>query len=189
MILIIDNYDSFTFNLKQAFEVLGHRCKVVRNDQITTAQIRALAPEYIVLSPGPGNPDSAGITLAAIRELAPEIPMLGVCLGLQAIAQAMGGRVIRAPQPKHGKVSRVFHSESGLFEGVESGFVAARYHSLMAERRSLPKCLEITAQTEDGIIMALRHREYRLEGVQFHPESIATVQGPRILQNFAGARR
>ncbi len=188
MMLIIDNYDSFTFNLKQAFEILGHRCQVVRNDEITVEQIRALAPEYVVLSPGPGNPDSAGITLEVVRELAPEIPILGVCLGLQAMAQAMGGRVIRAPRPKHGKVSRVFHSETGLFAKVENGFSAARYHSLMVERESLPSCLEITAETRDGIIMALRHRRYRLEGVQFHPESIATAQGLRILENFAGAR-
>ena len=189
MILILDNYDSFTFNLKQAFETLGHRCEVVRNDEITPAQIRALAPEGLVLSPGPGNPDSAGITLSAVVELAAELPIFGVCLGLQAIAQAMGGRVIRAPRPKHGKVSRVFHSGKGLFGGVEDGFLAARYHSLMVERESLPSCLEITAETEDGIIMAVRHRKYRLEGVQFHPESIATAQGPRLLENFAGVGR
>lgn len=184
MILLIDNYDSFTFNLYQYIEELGHRCKVVRNDEKTVEQIRKLKPSRIVLSPGPGDPDSAGVTLQVIRELQGKIPILGVCLGHQAIGQAFGGRVIRAPMMMHGKLSAVKHDGRGVFKGVASPFQATRYHSLIVEKKSLPKCLRITATSADGLIMGLRHSELPIEGVQFHPESIMTEGGKSMIGNF-----
>jgi anthranilate synthase/aminodeoxychorismate synthase-like glutamine amidotransferase len=186
MILLIDNYDSFTYNLKQYIEELGSQCVVYRNDAIGLEQIATLSPRRIVISPGPGNPDSAGITLDLIRSFAGRIPILGVCLGHQAIGQAFGGKVIRAPRPKHGKISRVSHHGKGLFAGVPSPFNVARYHSLIVERESLPDCLEISAESEDGLIMGLRHRKLEVQGVQFHPESIATENGRELLGNFVG---
>jgi para-aminobenzoate synthetase component 2 len=184
MILIIDNYDSFTYNLVQYFGELGAEPQVVRNDQITIAGIEALRPEKIVLSPGPCTPDDAGITLDVIRHFAGKLPLLGVCLGHQAMGQAFGGRVIRAPYLMHGKTSRILHDGRTIFRGMENPFVATRYHSLIVERESLPPELEISATTSDGLIMGLRHREFICEGVQFHPESIMTADGRRLLGNF-----
>jgi len=184
MILIIDNYDSFTYNLVQYFGELGAEPQVVRNDQITIAGIEALRPEKIVLSPGPCTPDDAGITLDVIRHFAGRLPLLGVCLGHQAMGQAFGGRVIRAPYLMHGKTSRILHDGRTIFRGMENPFVATRYHSLIVERESLPPELEISATTSDGLIMGLRHREFICEGVQFHPESIMTADGRRLLGNF-----
>ncbi len=189
MILLIDNYDSFTFNLYQYIEELGHRCKVIRNDEKTVEQIAKLKPSRIVLSPGPGDPDSAGVTLQVIRELQGKFPILGVCLGHQAIGQAFGGRVIRAPMMMHGKLSAVTHDGRGIFKGVASPFQATRYHSLIVEKKTLPKCLKITATSSDGLIMGLRHKELPVEGVQFHPESIMTEGGKAMIGNFLrGAR-
>jgi anthranilate synthase/aminodeoxychorismate synthase-like glutamine amidotransferase len=184
MILLIDNYDSFTYNLYQMIEQLGHACQVRRNDEIEISDIHDMTPKKIVISPGPGEPDSAGVTLAVIKTFSGQIPILGVCLGHQAIGQAFGGRVIRAPRPKHGKTSRITHFDSGIFKGVNSPFSATRYHSLVVAESSLPDCLEITARSEDGLIMGLRHREHQTEGVQFHPESIATENGSALLSNF-----
>jgi anthranilate synthase component 2 len=189
MLLLIDNYDSFTFNLAQYLGELGEDVKVVRNDALDVAGIRALAPERIVISPGPGTPDDAGITLAAIRSLAGDIPILGVCLGHQAIGQAFGGRVVRARQIVHGKTSAVRHLGTGVFAGLPNPIEATRYHSLVVADTSLPECLEVTAWTEtlDGSvdeIMGLRHRTLAVEGVQFHPESIATRDGLDLLRNF-----
>jgi anthranilate synthase component 2 len=190
MILLIDNYDSFTYNLKQYVEELGHDCVVHRNDAISLREIEALAPKRIIISPGPGTPDSAGITLALISHFSGKIPILGVCLGHQAIGQAFGGRVVRAPTPMHGKISVVNHVCSGVFENLSRPLRVARYHSLVVERSSLPSCLEVTAESEDGLVMALRHRAYvgghAIEGVQFHPESIATENGHQLLSNFLG---
>ncbi len=186
MILLIDNYDSFTYNLYQYFEELGAHCKVVRNDEVTVAQIRELKPDGIVLSPGPGNPDEAGVCLSTIQELGPEIPLLGICLGHQAIGQAFGGKVIRARKLRHGKTSPILHDGKGLFQGLQSPFRATRYHSLVVEPESLPECLEVTAHTEDGVVMGLRHRTFPIQGVQFHPESILTESGKNILSNFLG---
>ncbi len=187
MILLVDNYDSFTFNLKQCIEALGRECRVVRNDAITVDEVRALRPRGIVLSPGPGNPDSAGITLEVVRRLAGFAPILGVCLGHQSIGQAFGGRVVRAPRPRHGKLSRILHRGLGVFAGLDGPLEAARYHSLVVERRTLPAALEVTAETEDGLIMGLRHRSLPVEGVQFHPESIATRRGPQLVRRFLEA--
>ncbi|GAB4574559.1 MAG: aminodeoxychorismate/anthranilate synthase component II [Anaerolineae bacterium] len=187
MILVIDNYDSFTYNLVQQMGELGADLHVVRNDQITLDGIRDLAPERIVISPGPGTPDDSGISLAVLRELGPTTPILGVCLGHQAIGQVFGGRVVRAPRLMHGKTSMVYHRDTPLFTGVPSPFEATRYHSLIVEE-PLPDTLEVTAFTEDGVVMALRHRQYPIVGVQFHPESILTAFGPRILQNFLDGR-
>jgi para-aminobenzoate synthetase component 2 len=184
MILIIDNYDSFTYNLVQYLGELGADLQVERNDRITIAGIEARRPEKIVLSPGPCTPDDAGITLEVIRHFAGRIPLLGVCLGHQAMGQAFGGRVIRAPYLMHGKTSRILHDGRTIFQGIDNPFVATRYHSLIVERESLPAELEISATTSDGLIMGLRHREYLCEGVQFHPESIMTVEGKRLLGNF-----
>jgi len=184
MILLIDNYDSFTYNIKQYIEELGSRCEVYRNDAISLEEIRSLDPTGIVISPGPGDPDSAGITLDLIREFSGEIPILGVCLGHQAIGQAFGGRVVRAPCPTHGKVSTITHQGKGVFAGVQSPFRAARYHSLMIEKEFLPACIEVTAESEDGVIMGIRHRSKKVEGVQFHPESIATEYGHEFLRNL-----
>lgn len=183
MILVIDNYDSFTYNLVQLLGELGAEICVARNDQITLDEARALRPSHIVISPGPGTPDDGGISLDVIRELGPTTPTLGVCLGQQAIGQAFGGKVVRAPRLMHGKTSAVYHKNARLFTGIPNPFEATRYHSLIVEE-PLPDELEVTAFTEAGEIMALQHREYPIVGVQFHPESILTQFGPRLLQNF-----
>jgi anthranilate synthase component 2 len=189
MILMIDNYDSFTYNLVQYLGELGAEVETVRNDAVTPARVRELAPEGIVISPGPCTPDEAGVSLGLVSELAGEIPMLGVCLGHQCIGQVFGGRVVRARQVMHGKTSMIHHDGQGVFAGLPQPFEATRYHSLVVERESLPDCLEITAwtETEDGEIdeiMGLRHRELAIEGVQFHPESILTAHGHDLLRNF-----
>jgi len=184
MILVIDNYDSFTYNLVQYLGELGAELKVVRNDQITIPEIERLAPAKIVLSPGPCTPDAAGITLDAIRHFAGKLPLLGVCLGHQAMGQAFGGKVVRAPYLMHGKTSQILHDGRSLFEGIENPFIATRYHSLILDRSSIPPMLEISATTSDGLVMGLRHREFFCEGVQFHPESIMTTAGKQLLRNF-----
>ena len=184
MILLIDNYDSFTYNLAQYLGQLGETLEVRRNDQISIEEIDRLGPERIVISPGPGTPRRAGITIPVVREFAGRIPILGVCLGHQAIGEAFGGRVIRAPQIMHGKVSAIRHDGKTIFRGLPQGFAATRYHSLIVERKSLPDVLEISAETEDGIIMGLRHRKMNVEGVQFHPESVLTEVGLQLLRNF-----
>ena len=184
MILMIDNYDSFTYNLVQALRSLGADVKVVRNDEIDVDGIAALAPEAIVLSPGPGNPDSAGVTLAAVKAFAGKVPIFGVCLGHQSVAQAFGARIVRAKRLMHGKTSRVRHDGKGVFEGVEQGFSAMRYHSLAVDRATLPDCFEVSAESEDGEIMGLRHKTLPIESVQYHPESIGTPEGMRQLANF-----
>ena len=189
MILLIDNYDSFTFNLVQFLGDLGARCEVVRNDQISVADAIARAPEAIVLSPGPCTPNEAGICLALISAAAGRIPLLGVCLGHQAIGQAFGGEVVRAPAPMHGKVSHVRHDGSDIFAGLPSPFSATRYHSLIVRAETLPDVLVTTARTDDGLIMGLRHRSLPVFGVQFHPESIASEHGHDLLRNFLSIAR
>ena len=184
MILMIDNYDSFTYNLVQAFRELGADMQVIRNDQIDVDGIRALVPAALILSPGPGNPDSAGVTLAAIKEFAGKVPLFGVCLGHQSIAQAFGGRIVHAKRLMHGKTSRIHHDGRGVFAGLEQDFPAMRYHSLAVERESLPDCFEISAETEDGEIMGLRHKTLPIESVQYHPESIGTPEGMKQMRNF-----
>jgi para-aminobenzoate synthetase component 2 len=184
MILVIDNYDSFTYNLVQYLGELGADLQVNRNDKITLDEIHSLAPEKIVVSPGPCTPNEAGISVSVIERFAGEIPILGVCLGHQSIGQAFGGKVVGAPDIMHGKVSNIHHDGRSIFDGLEQDFVATRYHSLIVERDSLPDCLEISAETADGLIMGLRHREHHVEGVQFHPESILTGQGKSLLKNF-----
>lgn len=184
MILVIDNYDSFTYNLVQFFGELGAEPRVFRNDRITTKQIRELKPEKIVISPGPGVPGNAGVTIEVIREFAGKIPILGVCLGNQAIGEAFGGRVVRAPYLMHGKTSEICHDSATIFRGLPYRFKATRYHSLIVEKGELPESLEVSATTPDGLIMGLRHREFPIEGVQFHPESVMTEHGKRLLQNF-----
>ena len=189
MLLMIDNYDSFTFNLVQYLQMLGAEVRVERNDALTVAQVAALAPDRIVISPGPCTPNEAGISLALVRELGARIPILGVCLGHQAIGQAYGGRVVRAGRIMHGKTSPIRHRGSGVFAGLPDGYAATRYHSLAVEQATLPECLEVTAWTEhaDGSveeIMGLRHREHPVQGVQFHPESILTEHGHALLENF-----
>ena len=184
MLLMIDNYDSFTYNLVQYLGELGQHVAVYRNDRITLNDIEALAPSHIVISPGPCTPNEAGISVELAEVYGGEIPILGVCLGHQSIAQAFGGRVIRAQILMHGKTSMISHCETGLFAGLPSPFQATRYHSLVVERSSLPECFEITATAEDGEIMALRHQRYPVVGVQFHPESILTQHGHRLLDNF-----
>jgi len=184
MIALIDNYDSFTYNLAQYLGELGAQVRVFRNDQIAVDEVAALGPSHVVLSPGPGTPDDAGITLALIARLAGSVPLLGVCLGHQAIGQAFGGKVVRAGRVMHGKVSHIRHDGGGVFTGVPDEFVATRYHSLVVERESLPACLAVTAQSEDGEIMGLRHRGLAVEGVQFHPEALLTEHGHKMLQNF-----
>jgi anthranilate synthase/aminodeoxychorismate synthase-like glutamine amidotransferase len=185
MILVIDNYDSFTYNLVQYLGELGAGVVVRRNNEVTADEIESLDPARIVISPGPGRPEQAGVTLDAIRRFGPRKPILGVCLGHQAIGMAFGGAVVRAGVPMHGKTSSIKHDERGVFAGVGNPFTAARYHSLIVERSSLPAELEIAAETEhEGIVMGLRHREYPVHGVQFHPESIMTRQGMRMLENF-----
>ena len=184
MLLVIDNYDSFTYNIVQYFGELGAEVKVVRNDEVSLADIERLAPSHLCISPGPCTPDEAGISCAAIEHFAGKIPLLGVCLGHQAMGQVFGGKVIRAPRLMHGKVSSITHSQTGLFKGLDSPLLVTRYHSLLVERESLPSCLKITAETEEGDIMALEHRELPLHGVQFHPESIKTEHGKAMFQNF-----
>jgi len=185
MVLVIDNYDSFTYNLVQYLGELGQTVEVRRNNKVTLDQIEnELRPEKIVISPGPGTPNDAGITLDVIRRFSGRVPLLGVCLGHQSIGQAFGGRVIRAPELMHGKASEVSHDGKTIFAGLTDRFLAGRYHSLIVEKQSLPSCLEISAQTKDDIIMGLRHRELKVEGVQFHPESILTSQGKQLLANF-----
>jgi para-aminobenzoate synthetase component 2 len=185
IILVIDNYDSFTYNLVQYLGELGEEVEVRRNDAVTVEEVETfLRPDKILISPGPGTPDEAGVSLAVIERFAGRVPLLGVCLGHQAIGQAFGGRVVRAPSLVHGKASEVCHDGKTIFEGLEYRFKAGRYHSLMVERESLPACLEVSATTPDGVIMGLRHRELKIEGVQFHPESILTADGKRLLSNF-----
>ena len=184
MLLMIDNYDSFTYNLVQYFGELGEDVRVFRNDEITLDQIEALSPDRICISPGPCTPNEAGVSLGVFERFAGRVPILGVCLGHQALGQAFGGKVIRAKTLMHGKTSPVAHTGVGVFAGLPTPFEAARYHSLAVERSSLPECLEVTAWTVDGEIMGLRHRTLPVEGVQFHPESIATEHGHTMLQNF-----
>lgn len=184
MILVLDNYDSFTYNLVQYLGEFGVTQKVVRNDQITVDEIAEMKPDRIVISPGPCTPAQAGISIEAIQKLHKSIPMLGVCLGHQAIGEAFGGKVGKASAIFHGKTSQIFHTGEGLFKNLPSPFTATRYHSLIVEKNSLPSSLEVTAWTADGVIMALRHKEYPVFGVQFHPESIATQHGKEILNNF-----
>jgi anthranilate synthase component 2 len=183
MIVLIDNYDSFTWNLYHYLGDLGAETVVHRNDKISTGQVISSKPEAIVISPGPGTPDSAGICLELIEKAAASIPIFGVCLGLQAIGQCFGGKVVRAPTQMHGKLSQISHRGEGVFNGVPQGFDATRYHSLIVERETLPECFEVTAET-DGLIMGLRHKNYNVHGVQFHPESIASEHGHGILRNF-----
>ena len=189
MLLMIDNYDSFTFNLVQYFQQLGADVRMVRNDAMSVEEIAALKPDQIVISPGPGNPDQAGVSLAVIEQLGPHIPLLGVCLGHQAIGQVFGGHVIRAGKIMHGKVSAMRHHGRGVFSGLPDGYTATRYHSLVVDKQRLPDCLEITAWTEneDGSmeeVMGLRHKTLPIEGVQFHPESVLTEHGHALLKNF-----
>jgi para-aminobenzoate synthetase component 2 len=184
VILVIDNYDSFTYNLVQYFGELGEEVKVRRNDEIGLEEIAAMRPDHILISPGPCTPNEAGISLELINRFKGEIPILGVCLGHQSIGQAFGGEVVRADKLMHGKTSEITHDGRTIFAGIASPFTATRYHSLIVRRETLPDCLEISAQTEDGEIMGLRHKEYAIEGVQFHPESIVTDHGLRLLQNF-----
>ncbi len=184
MILMIDNYDSFTYNLVQAFESLGKKILVFRNDQISIEEIEKLSPSCIVISPGPGTPSNAGITVNVIKHFASDVPILGVCLGHQAIAEAFGGRIIRAPRIMHGKTSLIYHDGKTIYKGIPNPFEAVRYHSLIVDKNSLPDCLQITAWTDIDEIMGIRHREYPIEGVQFHPESIMTKKGNDLLKNF-----
>ena len=184
MIVMIDNYDSFTYNLVQYFGELGEEVRVFRNDETTVDAVAALDPAGIVISPGPCTPNEAGMTLELIERLAPTVPILGVCLGHQSIGQAFGGKVVRAKLVMHGKTSHIRHDGKGVFAGVPDGFVATRYHSLVVERASLPDCLEVSAESEDGEIMGLRHRTLAVEGVQFHPEALLTEHGHQMLQNF-----
>jgi len=186
-VLVIDNYDSFVYNLVQELGELGADPVVYRNDAIDVAGIRAEAPDAVLISPGPGRPDDAGVSLTVIAELAGEIPILGVCLGHQAIGQAYGGDVVSAPSLMHGKTSAVHHQGHGVFKGLPDPFVATRYHSLVVEPATLPDVLEVTARTADGVIMGLRHRTLAVEGVQFHPESLLTPEGPSLLANFLAA--
>ncbi|MCG7380680.1 aminodeoxychorismate/anthranilate synthase component II [Paenibacillus sp. ACRSA] len=188
MILVIDNYDSFTYNLVQYLGELGETVEVRRNDEIDLVGIEALAPDHILISPGPCTPTEAGISLAVIDHFKGSIPIFGVCLGHQSIGQAFGGNVIRADRMMHGKTSEMHHNGTSVFAGLPSPFTATRYHSLIVERSSLPDCLEITAETAEGEIMGLRHKEYAIEGVQFHPESIITDHGHQMLRNFLSGR-
>jgi anthranilate synthase/aminodeoxychorismate synthase-like glutamine amidotransferase len=183
-VLIVDNYDSFTYNLYQYLGELGTEPRVVRNDELTAEAALALEPDRIVISPGPGTPDQAGITLELIRRAAGRVPVLGVCLGHQALGQVFGGRVVRAPKLMHGKTSEIHHDGRTVFTRLPAPFTATRYHSLVVARETVPECLEVSAWTDDGVVMGLRHREHALEGVQFHPESILTTVGKDLLRNF-----
>jgi len=185
-VVVIDNYDSFTYNLVQALGALGCDLVVVRNDAVDTDAVDGLAPDAIVLSPGPGRPEDAGVTPRVVDELSPRVPMLGVCLGHQAICQSFGGTIVAAPEIVHGKPSEVRHVGTGLYDGIPNPFVAGRYHSLVADRTTLPEALEVTAWTDD-VVMGVRHRTLPVEGVQFHPESILTDEGPRVLANFVAS--
>jgi anthranilate synthase component 2 len=187
MLLMIDNYDSFTYNLVQYLGELGQEVVVYRNDEIDLDKINALKPRYIVISPGPCTPNEAGISVPLIKEFAGKIPLLGVCLGHQSIGQAFGGKIIHAKQVMHGKTSQVSHLDTGVFKGLPDPFTATRYHSLVIERETIPDCLEITASTDDGEIMGVRHKTLAVEGVQFHPESILTEHGHDLLNNFLKA--
>jgi len=188
MLLMIDNYDSFTYNLVQYFGELGQEVQVYRNDEISLEQIAALKPAHLVISPGPCTPNEAGVSVAAIKQFAGQIPILGVCLGHQSIGQAFGGKIVHAKQLMHGKTSEIHHKNIGVFAGLPDPFTATRYHSLVIERESLPDCLEITAWTDDGEIMGVRHKTLAVEGVQFHPESILTEHGHAMLENFLKGR-
>jgi anthranilate synthase/aminodeoxychorismate synthase-like glutamine amidotransferase len=183
-LLLIDNYDSFTYNLVQAFLVLGADVRVYRNDAITLEEARALEPTHLCISPGPGTPQRAGVSMAMVREFAGEIPVLGVCLGHQSIVEVFGGKVVRAGRLMHGKTSLVDHDERGVFEDIPAGCEVGRYHSLIAEPDSMPEALEVSARTPEGEIMGARHRQFLVEGVQFHPESVLTPDGPAMLRNF-----
>jgi para-aminobenzoate synthetase component 2 len=187
MILVIDNYDSFTYNLVQYLGEMGEELAVHRNDQITVDEVEALTPERIIISPGPCTPNEAGISVETIRRMAGKTPILGVCLGHQSIGQAFGGEVVRAGRLMHGKTSPVHHDGRSIFRGLPSPFQATRYHSLLVRRESLPECLEVSAETEEGEIMGLRHRDLPVEGVQFHPESVLTEHGKELLRNFVRA--
>ncbi len=189
MLLLIDNYDSFTYNLYQYLSELGAEIEVRRNDQVTLDEIEVMQPDSIVISPGPCTPNEAGLSCQIIETFGPRIPLLGVCLGLQAIGQVYGGRVIRAPEPMHGKTSLMYHQGQGVLRNLPQPFEAIRYHSLIVERSTLPDELEITAETADGLIMGLRHCIFPVEGVQFHPESIMTLVGKDLLRNFLTSRR
>ncbi len=184
MILVIDNYDSFTYNLVQYLGEMGEELVVYRNDEITVDEIERMAPDRIVISPGPCTPNEAGVSVETIRRLAGKIPLLGVCLGHQSIGAAFGGEIVRAKAPMHGKTSLIHHDGRGVFTGLENPFVATRYHSLVIRRETIPDCLKISAWTEDGEIMGVRHRDFPVEGVQFHPESILTRAGKELLRNF-----
>ena len=184
MILIIDNYDSFTYNLVQYLGELGEKLEVFRNDEITLRKIERLKPSRIVISPGPGTPKEAGISMKVIRHFAGKIPILGVCLGHQSIGEVFGGKIVRAGRIMHGKTSEIYHDGKTIFKGLPKPFTATRYHSLIVEKKSLPKELEISAWTKEGEIMGLRHKQLKVEGVQFHPESILTSSGKRLLRNF-----
>ncbi len=188
MILMIDNYDSFTYNLVQYLGEMGEELRIYRNDKITTGEIEAMKPDRIVISPGPCSPKEAGISVETIQRFAGTIPILGVCLGHQSIGYAFGGDVVRAGRLMHGKTSMIHHEDKGIFNGMPKPFEAIRYHSLVIEPSTLPECLEVTAQTDIGEIMGVRHREYIVEGVQFHPESILTQDGKRLLRNFLDMR-
>jgi len=184
MILVIDNYDSFTYNLVQYLGELGEAVVVRRNDQVSVDEIELLRPDRILISPGPGTPADAGLSMTVIEEFSGKVPLLGVCLGHQAIGEVFGGRVVRAANVVHGKASEIRHDGKSIFRGVEASFKAGRYHSLIVERASLPECLEVSAETAEGLIMGLRHRQMKVEGVQFHPESILTPVGKKLLENF-----
>lgn len=184
MILLIDNYDSFTYNLVQYFGELGATCLVYRNDQLSISSLTKINCQYLVISPGPGRPADAGISLKAISMLAGKVPILGVCLGHQCIGEIYGGRIISAPRLMHGKSSLIYHDGQTIYQGLPNPFPAIRYHSLIIEKKTLPNCLEISAQTAEGEIMGIRHKKYLIEGVQFHPESIMTKEGKKILMNF-----
>ena len=188
MIILIDNYDSFTYNVYQYVANLGYEVYVVRNDQITLAEIEAGGYEAIIISPGPGTPADSGITKDVIQYFAGKIPIFGICLGLQAIGEVFGGTVLRAPEPVHGKVSFIQHTGTGIYQGISPNFAAGRYHSLIVDRETLPDCLEITSTSADGLIMGLKHRQYAIEGVQFHPESILTPEGIKLLENFLAGK-
>ena len=189
LMVVIDNYDSFTYNLVQYLGILGAKLAVFRNDEIDLAGLDALQPSHLIISPGPCSPKEAGISVAAIQHFAGRIPILGVCLGHQSLGEAFGGRVIRAPRLMHGKTSLVYHDGRDIFQGIPSPFEATRYHSLIVERETLPECLEVSAQTAVGEIMGLRHKQQAIFGVQFHPESILTAEGMNILRNFSKRRR
>lgn len=184
MVLLIDNYDSFTYNIFQEISELGARVLVYRNDRITLKKIARLAPERLIISPGPGRPENAGISVASIKEFAGKIPILGVCLGHQAIGYAYGGKIVSAKQLMHGKTSLVYHNGKDIFQGLPNPFEATRYHSLVVERKSLPAVLEVTAWTKDGEVMGLKHKGLAVFGVQFHPESVLTAEGMNLLRNF-----